>query len=273
MMLIFPTQSRIAPLFPRARSDILGPFLEALHSPGAAPVLNTVLRVGHFIAQCGVESDYFKTYREYASGVEYEGRADLGNTRPGDGRRFAGRGPIQLTGRGNYAAATPYVRELLGRPEIDLVKTPELVENDKTVGFAASLWYWEKHNLNKWADRDDAVAVSRGVNRGNPEAARPANAEKERVALTARVVAVLRSIQGTPPSPAVAEPPPGRPVLRRGDRGEDVVVLQKALGVEADGDFGPDTEKAVRKAQKAAGLRQDGIVGPETWAALEKKEN
>ena len=50
------------------------------------------------------ESDRFATLEEYASGAAYEGRADLGNTHAGDGRRFKGRGYVQLTGRNNYQA-------------------------------------------------------------------------------------------------------------------------------------------------------------------------
>ena len=58
-----------------------------------------------FTGQLAHESDQFCAMEEYASGAEYEGRDDLGNTEDGDGRRYKGRGPIQLTGRANYAAA------------------------------------------------------------------------------------------------------------------------------------------------------------------------
>lgn len=58
------------------------------------------------------------------------------------------------------------------------------------------------------------------------------------------------------------------PTLKQGDKGEDVVALQKALGIGADGDFGPGTKKAVVAFQKKHGLYADGIVGKNTWALL-----
>jgi putative chitinase len=209
--LVYPSAADLAPLFPHANPANLGPFLAAL--PKAGDLLGSVLRLGHFIGQCGVESNYFRTYEEYASGAAYEGRADLGNTQAGDGKRYKGRGPIQLTGRANYRAATAFVRALLGRPDIDLEATPELVATDRAVGFATSLWYWQNNKLNVYADRNDAAAVSRGINRGNPKSDKPANAEADRIMLTRRVVAALQVLQtnggiAVSPAPAPAQPQP-----------------------------------------------------------------
>src|SRR5690349_12430119 len=64
--------------------------------------IDTSARVAEFLAQACLETDYFKTLQEYASGVAYEGRKDLGNTYTGDGKKFKGRGIFQCTGRANY---------------------------------------------------------------------------------------------------------------------------------------------------------------------------
>tara|TARA_B100001123_G_C15187941_1_gene978087 strand:+ start:93 stop:878 length:786 start_codon:yes stop_codon:yes gene_type:complete len=57
-------------------------------------------------------------------------------------------------------------------------------------------------------------------------------------------------------------------ILRKGDKGDSVKNLQNLLGITIDGDFGPNTEKAVKKFQKKNNLYADGVVGPDTWEAL-----
>lgn len=61
------------------------------------------------------------------------------------------------------------------------------------------------------------------------------------------------------------------PTLRQGSRGPDVQTAQRALGITADGIFGPGTANAARQFQRSRGLTPDGVIGPATWAALMAK--
>lgn len=120
--------------------------------------INTTTRQTHFLATLAHESDHFRTTREYASGAAYEGRKDLGNTQPGDGKRFRGRGLIQLTGRANYAAASAAMGE-------DYIGNPDLVERFPAAAMVSG-WFWQKNDINKHADKDDVRAVCKVVNGG-----------------------------------------------------------------------------------------------------------
>jgi putative chitinase len=66
------------------------------------------IKLAQWMGQCKHESGYFQYLEEIASGSAYEGRSDLGNTQPGDGVKFKGRGFIQCTGRVNYQSMTKY---------------------------------------------------------------------------------------------------------------------------------------------------------------------
>ena len=81
---------------------------------------------------------------------------------------------------------------------------------------------------------------------------------------------VASIMAGTAPSPSIIPATDGqnRPTLRRGATGPLVRIIQTAVGVAADGQFGADTEAAIRKFQRAKKLVPDGIVGPRTWAAI-----
>lgn len=121
-------------------------------------IMDSSLRLAHFMAQLCHESGSFQYMEEIASGVAYEGRKDLGNIQPGDGRKFKGRGPIQITGRANYRA---YGR-LAG---LDLVQFPELAANP-SIGLLLALLYWRKNGLNTLADSDNIKAITKLINGG-----------------------------------------------------------------------------------------------------------
>ena len=110
--------------------------------------INTPASVTHFCAQVWHESGALRYVEEIASGEKYEGRKDLGNTQPGDGKRFKGRAFIQITGRANYQAYKDSgfcVGNLMAHPEW-LCQKPGHTK--------ASMWFWWKNNLNSLADQD-----------------------------------------------------------------------------------------------------------------------
>lgn len=116
------------------------------------------LRLAHFFAQVAHESGGFRYMEEIASGQAYEGRVDLGNTNPGDGKLFKGRGPIQLTGRANY--------RLFGRAlGIDFEQHPEIVALP-SIGLMAGCHFWQMRGLNELADADDILAIMKRINGG-----------------------------------------------------------------------------------------------------------
>lgn len=121
-------------------------------------ILDNPLRLIHFLAQLAHESGNFRYMEEIASGAAYEGRKDLGNVNKGDGVRYKGRGPIQLTGRANYRK---YGQEL----GIDFENNPTIVALP-SVGMLVACKYWSENNLNVFADYDDVTTITRRINGG-----------------------------------------------------------------------------------------------------------
>jgi putative chitinase len=148
---------QINQIMPFARSRA-AKFLDGINAAMDEFGIDTPARQASFIAQVGHESGQLQYVRELASGSAYEGRKDLGNTWPGDGVRYKGRGLIQITGRANYAACGA----ALG---LDLVDHPELLE-DPTNACRSAAWFWSTHGLNELADAGDQVRVTKRVNGG-----------------------------------------------------------------------------------------------------------
>lgn len=224
--------------------------------------ITTPRRIEHFLAQAAHETAGFSTTEELGGAsyfARYDGRADLGNVKPGDGARYHGRGIFQLTGRANY-------RRIGGLLGLDLEGNPELA-SDPVVSLRIACLYWNDRKISAMAEEDDLLRVTRAINGGKnglEDRRRSLGIAKREVA---RLVAA-----GIRPVDAVHYP-----VLRRGSSGDAVEVLQVRLRQQGfpltlDADFGPATELAVRTFQKLADLVDDGVVGPQTWAALIPRE-
>lgn len=112
--------------------------------------INTPLRIAAFLAQVGHESfsmrrnEDFGALEEVADGSVYEGSKILGNTQKGDGKRYKGRGIIQITGRYNYTLYSKFAGE-------DFVAHPEKLAEPQWAWDAAG-WYWQWKKLNSFAD-------------------------------------------------------------------------------------------------------------------------
>ena len=249
----------VAPRFSGAKGEAQARIVGAI-SAVLAPVLasydiNTKLRIAHFMGQVTHECAGFRTTEEFASGAAYENRQDLGNIHQGDGKRFKGRGLIQLTGRGNYRS----IGELLGLP---LEENPELAAEPVT-SLKIACEYWKTRDINAWADRDDLVKATRLVNGG-------LNGLEERRGYLQKAKTALAAIEGI--RIALAEGG-NTVVLRRGSFGDAVGELQELLvakgyAISIDHDFGAATELAVMTFQKNKGLTVDGVVGQNTWTSL-----
>ena len=111
-----------------------------------------------FMTQMAHESMGYKRLIEMASGAAYEGRKDLGNTNPGDGVKYKGRGFIQLTGRDNY-------RIFGNKVGLDLVDNPQLAANPD-VASAVAIAYWKDRVNRQAAMNGDVMTVTRNINGG-----------------------------------------------------------------------------------------------------------
>ena len=137
-------------------------FLEdVLDENGMSPIAKAC-----FMARMDQETGGFRYMYELGSPsyfTKYDGRQDLGNSQPGDGYNFRGRGYIQLTGRGNYTRYGPAVG-------VDLVNNPDLAA-DEAVAARVALTYWynvkvQGTTLAQWAEQGNINNVILGINGG-----------------------------------------------------------------------------------------------------------
>jgi putative chitinase len=155
------SQAKLNGTIPRAREEDITKFFPPMLPALLSYAVNTPLRQAHFLAQIGHESGALRFTEELASGDAYENRADLGNTRPGDGRKFKGRGLIQLTGRANYEK----YGLAKGRNFTD-GDNGKVIATDPQLAVDVACWFWKTHGLNELADRDDVRSITLRINGG-----------------------------------------------------------------------------------------------------------
>jgi len=191
--------------------------------------------------------------RVYGLGNPRKAR-ELGNTRPGDGYKMRGGGPLQTTGGNSYKHAG----ELIG---IDLYGNPDLIADPRYI-LQPSLIFWRERGCNVPADANDIASLTRKINGGM-------NGYADRVAWFNRIWKIIQAS----PTTSTEESP-----ISVGTGDPEIRALQYALNtlganprLKEDGIMGKATETAVRAFQRANKLHVDGIVGPVTQAAIDAR--
>jgi putative chitinase len=253
--------------------------------------ITTERRVAHFLSQCAHESNNFKSLEEnlnYSAkslkavfgryfgpapkrdADEYHRKPEMianyvymdefrkykmGNVNEGDGWLFRGRGLKQLTGRHNYTKFGESV-------DMTAEEAAAYVATEKGA-VESACWFWDTNNLNDIADGDDVKRMTKKINGGSIGL----DDRKKRYANAMEVLGMSAEDLGGEDDD-IQDILDDVGVLRKGSKGPGVAIMQEALGIGADGDFGPGTERALKKWQADNGLTADGIAGPATFAKL-----
>lgn len=152
------TLQKIIPKATAAKINVYAPLLSKFMAQYKIVGLH---REAAFLAAIAHESDNLEKTVEDGNDAyfkRYEGNKNLGNTKPGDGLRFKGRGLIQITGRWNYTA-------LSKTANIDFVASPKLLE-EPVAAVISACWFWNFKKLSPLADQDEFKEITRLVNGG-----------------------------------------------------------------------------------------------------------
>jgi len=204
---------------------------------------------GKYFKRAGIDAqEYHRQPKKIANRI-YANRMDNGSTASGDGWRFRGGGILQLTGRYNY---TQFGKTVGMSPEeaTDYVRTPK-------GAIESACWFWTANDINKYCDKNDIVGMTKRINGGTIGLA-------DRKKHYAHALAVFGGKVEFDDDTDDAT----YKLLRKGSKGAGVKKLQEALGLEADGDFGPGTEAAVKAWQRENKCTPDGIAGPQTLGKI-----
>ncbi|MFN7215915.1 MULTISPECIES: D-Ala-D-Ala carboxypeptidase family metallohydrolase [unclassified Microcystis] len=177
--------------------------------------INTVPRIRHFLSQTAHESGGLRWMEEIASGSAYEGRRDLGNTSPGDGRKYKGAGVIQLTGRHNYQKFA------------DFIKDQKVMQGHSYVAqvypFTSAGFWWKNNNMNALCDRGGTVKeVTKKVNGGY-------NGLSDRQRYYDKACQVIKQLPSTPlhTEELAAKPETGKAATESSDQVSKVEVVRE----------------------------------------------
>lgn len=154
------THAQLQKIMPYASSIHIDEFLPYLNAAMSEFGITTPERQAAFLANVAIESGSLRYVVEIADGKAYEGRKDLGNTQPGDGPKFRGRGLLQITGRANYAACGEALK-------LDLLHHPELLERPVNACRSAGWVFANYKKLNALADQKMITAICRTINGGS----------------------------------------------------------------------------------------------------------
>ena len=119
-MKMLVSREQLSLIMESASSDLTEKYLVPINETMKIFGITKPLRIAHFLAQIAHETGELKFSEEISSGAQYEGRRSLGNTQPGDGERFKGRGLLQLTGRSNYEHCKIFLRSIPKYAALDI---------------------------------------------------------------------------------------------------------------------------------------------------------
>ena len=185
------TSEQFNHLFPKAQDP--ESWAESMNNVFPTYDINTPHRIAAFLAQCGHESGGWTTFEENlnysAQGLNsifkkyfptlesaqpyarkpqmiankvYGGRMGNGPESSGDGYKYRGRGPIQLTGAANYKA---FAQEMFDDWQ-NLYDNPDWVTSDRDFALMSAIWFWNKNKLNVQADSGDIKLMTKKINGG-----------------------------------------------------------------------------------------------------------
>ena len=253
--------------------------------------ITTERRVAHFLSQCAHERAVFKRLEEnlnYSAKAlravfgryfgdapkrdadEYHRKPEMianyvymdefrkykmGNVEEGDGWLFRGRGLKQLTGRDNYTKFGASV-DMTAEEAAEYVATP-------AGAVESACWFWDTNNLNDIADGDNVKLMTKKINGGSIGLD-----DRKKRYMHAMKVLGMTAEDIAAEDDDIEDIIDDIGVLRKGSSGDGVKIMQEALGITADGAFGPGTERALKEWQAANGLTADGVAGPATFAKL-----